>query len=156
MVGKSDGRDDRKKYLKNAFEKYCEILTVEVNDEKAKNFDKLTIIKNEIVNNYYFHDVEEAEGYHFVIGRQALIALLTLLESDKVLEKIVSNYFWIYMMARRRMLLEQCLNEERDLYKNVNKVCRLLRASSDEWMTLYYRISAYYRGLELQKERKCI
>lgn len=135
-----------KKFFKEAFEEYCEILTVKVHKEKIGKEDNLVVIKDKIIQNYYNEKIEEIEGKKFISGRRALIEFTHLLDKEEVLDTIVSNFYWIYLMAERRVLLRICLEKNAVLFEDVDRVCSLLKACEEEWMKLYFRVRAYFCG----------
>lgn len=133
----------KRKHLQKAFEEYCQILTVSINKDKLKNADRFLVIKDAIIKNYYIEKVWKTDNIS--IGRKALLNLSELLQDDYVFDTVASNFYWIYLMARRRELFGQCLKEKK--WKgSVNNVQKLIDQSCKEWEMLYYRERAFVCG----------
>ena len=146
LTGNSTVTVLEKKYFREAFEEYCEILTVKINEEKLGEDDDFIVIKDKIIQNYYNEKIEEIEGKKVVSGRRALVEFIRLLDKEEVLDAIVSNFYWIYLMAKRRVLLKMCLEKKHGMFEDVDKACFLLDVCNEEWMKLYFRVSAYFCG----------
>ncbi len=145
----------KKQHLQKAFEEYCQILTVGINTDKLENADKFFKIKDAIVENYYKEKVWETDNVS--IGRKALLNLLELLQDDQFFDMIVSNFYWTYLMARKRELFGRCL-VEKSWKENVNNVQRIINQSCKEWEMLHSRIRAFVcgSGTAIQTKEKMI
>lgn len=140
-----------KKYLREALKEYCQILTVEVNDELLKEYDKFDLVKEKIVENY--HKEMLFDGKKVFLGRNALTKFAEILKEDEYFEMIVSNFFWIYLMARKRKLFGQCLQEKNNK-SNGREICKIIDQSCKEWEMLYYRVRAFVCGSGTAEQAK--
>ncbi|MGD1839217.1 MAG: hypothetical protein ACPKPY_14300 [Nitrososphaeraceae archaeon] len=130
------------KIFNDSFSRYCELITIDINEYNITNIYKLDELLYLIVENYYNPTMDNDGDIDIYYGRNALVKLYNSVSNQKftyLKKHFFSNHFELHILYSRRLILKWCLEAHSCKYiKNIyfEKVIFYLNRSIEEWNTL--------------------
>lgn len=119
-----------------ALNEYCSILCVDVNTHLFSSHDKFDCLVESIKDNYNTVRTQ-GQASDYIVGREALMAFSESMKDHAFLDYFTKDFYFPYLVAKRREIFKWCLSDKSDLYLNAKGTLDALDRSIAAWRDLH-------------------
>jgi len=127
--------------ITKAFEKFCSIMTVKINENRLLYIDRLGDVLKCIPK--FYHTTNVTGEY---CGKSALERIYHHMNNYKdfyFFNLVCKDFFFLHLSASRRSILHWCLDERIALHTKARHISIALENSINIWTELYYLIAKH-------------